>query len=184
LLHYETARPFPPCLDLPSRLSFSAAQVRRDDALDLINEAGGDEHDACKAAFTQSLNKTSVSTPGATTVDQSGMNTTSNDIPYGNVPATDYDYGGRIELRRSTRRNATCVATGIQCGTCVDCYPMVMASEVHLAGVVDHPNSNQTRDDLGHPYQPLGNGLDGSAKSTTGYVRRVSQFKPHDLSMP
>jgi len=180
------------------------AQVRRDDVLAIQTALGGPNvatfHEACRAAFTQSVDNLTRSDPGGAplrtdqTVTQPGIDTTSNDIAYGQYTFNDYDYGGRVGVKQSVKANLTCTEK-LQAGTigtcagCCDtsfldgsshqcvtkgttCYPMTMAGEVHLAGVVDHTDANENLRNLSVPYVPLGGGVDGGDKSPTGFVRR------------
>ena len=75
------------------------AQVRRDDVLAIQTALGGPNaatfHEACRAAFTQSVDNLTRSDPGGTplrtdqTVTQPGIDTTSNDIAYGQYTFND-----------------------------------------------------------------------------------------------
>ena len=153
--------------------------MRRDDVLAIQNSPGMGFHDGCRAAFTQSLDNQSLSTPcSGTAIDQGDLNCSHNDIAHdykNNSFGLKYDYGGRVFIGRSERKNQTCAADpSIGCDgvggpgvdDCVDCYPLVKKSEVRLAGVDDTTNADPALEDVGATYNPV-----TPVKSPTGFVR-------------
>lgn len=166
-------------------------QVRRDDVLAIQNTPGMDFHDACRAAFTQSLDNVTRSDPCSNaSIDQGNLDCNTNDLNFtyrNNTQGLHFDYGGKVFIGRSERKNLTCAANpALGCdglggpgpNNCsADCYPLVMMSEVRLAGVNDHDNADPAEHDAGVIYDP-----NSPNKSPTGFVSASFAPKhPHPL---
>ena len=175
---------------LPS-LTPRRVQVRRDDVLAIQNTPGMGFHDACRAAFTQSLDNVTRSAPCSNaSIDQGNLNCDTNDLPFtyrNNTQGLHFDYGGRVFIGRSERKNLTCAANpALGCdglggpgpNNCSDCFPLVMMSEVRLAGVDDHDNADPAQHDGGAVYDPV-----SPNKSPTGFYQLCWAARPENASI-